>query len=985
MFGSTASPFTNNQNTGFGQQQQQSAFGSTSTNTTTPFGGTGANTGFGFGSTGANTTSAFGSSTPSNAFGGTPGFGGGSAFGSNTTGFGSTAAAPSGGIFGSAAPAPSGGLFGSSSTTAGGGLFGSSNTGTSAFGSAPAPSGGLFGSAAPAPFGASSSTFGASNTSGGIFGTQNTSTTPFGQQQPQQQQQQQRPGTMTQQYQATSRPDGSNNNIVLHAITAMSAYENKSFEELRLEDYMAGNKGQSQQQNTSTGFGFGSAPAPASTFGSTSLFGSAPAAPAPAFGAPAPSTGVFGNTSTAFGSTNTAFGAAPAPGNFAFGQPAAAPANNAFGFGAAPKPATTSLFGQPAAAPAPSTGLFGQPAANPTPAPLFGSAPAAPAPAFGFGSPNAPAPSTGLFGSSTAPTSPFGAPATTAPSTGLFGSTTAPAPSLFGSAPATAPSTGLFGQSAAPQTSLFGQSTTAPSTGLFGAPATGSVFGAPAPTTTGLFGQPAAAPSTGLFGQPTAAPTSLFGASSTPSLFGNTAAQAPPAAIAAAAPNAQAILAQKLAVIEAQKKELALSDNWRSTTPSSITVTPISMPNPSSGSSPLKQSSRNMNTFHPYQYRPSPSLINIRPRGLTKHSTTNTAIDKQKTQQKYPIFSPNTFFASTCKKLTVDPDALLAKPTLLLTDKDHSKTPEIEKNTPLPSPLVIQNGSCSTTPRSARSYRDDPASSKKNLMKDYYSTVTNDKSDDFVPILTNPDFLTTPSIEVLSKMPKDDLTSVANFSIERTNYGKIHWIDPVDITCTNLDSVISIKDREAMVYHTEQANGTKPPQGTKLNNPAIISLYNIFPKSGSKATDKEKRKFTKKVEAHTNAMADTTLISYNVDLGVWKFRVDHFSRYALFDESDDSDDEESVPSSFPLEKQFIKPTQSTPSSIQSTLFQAPRDDDDDSISDKLPYFPTTLHSDKIKAAESAYSALMLRLKEEGEKKIEDNIDLFTGGYYTVRL
>jgi hypothetical protein len=243
---------------------------------------------------------------------------------------------------------------------------------------APAPGlvapaqGGMFGTPAPAQggFGAPA----AAPAGGGLFGAPAAS--------PSQQHKGQGGGTRVVPYQVTQTQDGSSA-IQLQAITAMPQYEHKSFEELRYEDYVQGNRGSSTPQAATQqggfGGGFGSqAPAPAD---GGSLFG----APAPAqggFGAPAPADGgLFGAPAPATGEGfgGGVGGAAPAPagGGGLFGAPA--PAQGGFG---APAPAGGGSFG----ALAPSTGGgFGGGVGGAAPAPAGGGLFGAPAPAAGEG------------------------------------------------------------------------------------------------------------------------------------------------------------------------------------------------------------------------------------------------------------------------------------------------------------------------------------------------------------------------------------------------------------------------------------------------------------------------------------------------------------------------------------------------------------------------------------------------------------------------
>lgn len=376
---------------------------------------------------------------------------------------------------------------------------------------------------APPPSAAPSGAFGTSG--GGLFGAppQAASAVGFG------------AAGVPPRYSTTN--DLENNvNITLHAITAMPAYQNRSLEEIRLDDYLAGRK-----SSSSTGpFGSigGPVPGQGSAFGggattaagTTGLFGStAPTAGHP-FGAaaPAPSTGT-----TAFGS-QPAFGSSSGGGTSLFGAPPqAAPSGGAFG-----------AFG----APQQSAGLFGSSQQQqPSSTGLFGGAPSAAAPgAAGFSAFGKPATSTTLgFGGGAGA---FGAPAQQ-PAGGLFGGS-AGSLSAFGaqqqqqqqqqqSFGAPQPTTtGAFGTGSAPSSfsTTAAPKPAAPTFGAFGTtvqPAAPSAFGQPAPAPSagggGLFSfgsaaaQPGAAPSTGGFtfgagaqAAPSGGGGSLFGAAPAP-------------------------------------------------------------------------------------------------------------------------------------------------------------------------------------------------------------------------------------------------------------------------------------------------------------------------------------------------------------------------------------------------------------------------------------------------------------------------------------
>ncbi|KAK4554732.1 hypothetical protein LTR86_008234 [Recurvomyces mirabilis] len=411
-FGNTNNSSSGGGGGGFGANNNTSTGGSLFGGSTATAGGFG-----GFGASNTQQSNPFAANKP--AFGATATTsGGGGLFGGGTStsggfgaggagGFGNTANTSTG--FGNNAGA-GGSLFGNTSNNASTGFGGSGTTGSNPFSTSTNNASTGFGASNTTGGGGGFGGFGASTTSAGN-NNQGTATVPF-----QAIQEKEPTGTGTQSFQS---------------VTFQEPYKNKSFEELRTEDYAQGRKygnanGQAGAFGQSTGFGgFGNNNnnATAQTTSAGGMFGSTTATSGNSFGG-------FGNTQQ---NTNPTSGFGASTGGGLFGN------QN--------KPAGGGLFGNSNTSAAPASNPFGGTTGT-TGGGLFGNNN-----------------STGGFGANNSSTTTGG---------GLFGNNNAVQPQQ--------------------QNTAFGQSSTTTGGGLFGnaqnKPATGGLFGNTATQNTGggLFG-----------------------------------------------------------------------------------------------------------------------------------------------------------------------------------------------------------------------------------------------------------------------------------------------------------------------------------------------------------------------------------------------------------------------------------------------------------------------------------------------------------------
>uniref|UniRef100_A0A8C1VCF4 Nuclear pore complex protein Nup98-Nup96 n=1 Tax=Cyprinus carpio TaxID=7962 RepID=A0A8C1VCF4_CYPCA len=795
---------------------------------------------------------------------------------------------------------PQGGLFGSStfsqpvtsSTSSGFGFGATSGTSNSLFGSTNPGGGGLFsqqnnafGANKPASFG----TFGTSTSSGGLFGTTNTTSNPFGV----------TSGSLFGTSSFTAAPPGTtikfnpltgsdtmvkggvttSINTKHQCITAMKEYENKSLEELRLEDYQAGRKGPSNPMAAGTGGLFGAAAATATPSTGTGLFGSS-----------TPNAGFsFGQNKTSFGTSTGAFGTTTGS---LFGQPqqqhlfkpfgsATTTQNNAFSFG---NTSSMGMFGNTAASQA--GGLFGNTNTST---------------AAGFG--------TGMFGQTNTGFGNVGTQKFQYISTQMsmlvyfkgFGAT-GTGGGLFGNKTATTGlgtglGTGFGGAVGTGQTSLFGNNQNK----------LGSTLGS-----LGTFG-------TGGFN--TGANTLNFGAPQQP--------------VALTDPNAsaaqQAVLQQQINALayspfgdsplfrnplsDPKKKEERLKPTNPAaqkalTTPTQYKLTPrpATRVRPkalsSSGSSKSQlfdglddnEPSLNNGAFMPRKSIKKLVLKNLNNSSLY-NSPVNREADDLASPSEYPQNGLSLSMDGETREVTVERSGE--------DDLEVSKfyTNPITKPIPhaQPSPL-LQDTISEFNMRGTASHRNglEASSEDISLAEDSIQEERDEELEALRPphpagiVLSRVGYYTIPSMEELGRMLNENGECIVeNFTVGRKGYGSVFFSGEVNLTDMNLDEIVHFRRKEIIVYPDDK---DKPPVGEGLNRRAEVTLDGVWP--NDKTTCSQIKSLERLTEMNYEGRLEAAsrkqgarFLEYRPETGSWVFEVAHFSKYGL----QESDEEEEVP------------------------------------------------------------------------------------------
>jgi nuclear pore complex protein Nup98-Nup96 len=281
---------------------------------------------------------------------------------------------------------------------------------------------------------------------------------------------------------------------------------------------------------------------------------------------------------------------------------------------------------------------------------------------------------------------------------------------------------------------------------------------------------------------------------------------------------------------------------------------------------------------------------------------------------------------------------------LVRTETDEQEPPLEEPRFPRPSKRTTNsNGTASAPPE------------MEHVRGNELAVVPEDReSDDVVSKMRLPtdshptpdpkpgDYWMKPSRAEISKMPREKLQNYRGLQVGRHGCGSVTFDGPVDLTTIPLDDVygklVDIELRSITVYPEAS---TKPPRGKGLNVPSTLRLENSWPrnrKTNAPSSATSGPLFEKHIKRLRNT-TNTEFVGYDVQTGVWTFRVPHFTRYGL-DYDDDEDDDESGLSSLP--ETPVEPTPQFASSTASAM-----EVDDGAPEDSSPEDDTFAFKQKI--------------------------------------
>ncbi|CAH0482337.1 unnamed protein product [Peronospora belbahrii] len=191
-------------------------------------------------------------------------------------------------------------------------------------------------------------------------------------------------------------------------------------------------------------------------------------------------------------------------------------------------------------------------------------------------------------------------------------------------------------------------------------------------------------------------------------------------------------------------------------------------------------------------------------------------------------------------------------------------------------------------PKRFMTYDEYLASASRDEADLFKNTEANDSSrsspaSSSCPTLKNNDYYTIPPYERLQVMTDQELSEVDKFTVGCHGLGAVEWIGKTDVRNLDLDELVVFEKKEVIVYKDD---AKKHELGKGLNKPAIVELLGIFPPRKLASPENYKER----VKQRTQDIG-ATFLDYSIDKGIWRFRVEHFSRYAFEDDEDDDDDD----------------------------------------------------------------------------------------------